>query len=57
MLLSLFCTGLLLAMTFPCAMGLESLQIHLKEGLSLEIGIQSAYDLYGMWYSYRLYSS
>ena len=30
-------------------MGLMSIQIHLNEGLSWQIGIQSAYDQYGSW--------
>ena len=49
MLFALLCTGLLVAMTFPSAMGLMSLEIHLNQGLSWKVGIQSAYDLYGVW--------
>ena len=49
MLLALFCTGLLVAMTFPTAMGLMSIQLHLSEGLSWQVGFQSAYDLHGIW--------
>lgn len=49
MLLALLCTGLLVAMTFPSAMGLMSIQAHLDRGLGWGVGIQSAYDLYGVW--------
>ncbi len=49
MLLALLCTGILIAISFPSAMGLMSLQIHLDEGLSWQVGILSAYDQYGSW--------
>ena len=49
MLLALFCTGLIVAMTFPSAIGLMSIEIHLNQGLSWGMGIQSAYDLYSIW--------
>ena len=49
MLLALFCTGLLVTMTFPSAMGLMSLEIHLNKGLPWRVGIQSAYDTHGVW--------